>query len=160
MKTANFLIICLFCCLISCADHRPAKPTAQPPPGHKSPAHPAPESLPTIGGRQTASVKTRPAILENYIESARRQLRADRPAEAFRTLERALEIDGQDPMVWHLMARARLMQENPGQAAACARRSNALAGPALQKKNWLVIGDALAAQGRTAEADAAYAKAR
>jgi Flp pilus assembly protein TadD len=103
----------------------------------------------------------RPAILDTMIRKAENQLFLHRPDTAFQTLERALAIDGRDPEVWHLMAKAQLMNGQYRQAESLARKSNSLAGDdrSLKKKNWKIIIRALEEQGRVDEADQAREKA-
>ena len=110
-------------------------------------------------GAQPAKT-TRPAVFDTMIAKAEKQLGRNDPTAAFQTLERALAIDGQAPLVWHLMAKARLSQGNFAQAQSLARKSNTLAGhrPDLKKKNWTVIAQALEKQGKTRAAADAWAR--
>ena len=91
--------------------------------------------------------RPRPQALTRMIENAENQLRRKQPRLAFSTLEQALYIDGQDPLVWHLMARAQLDQGNVSQAVSLARKSNSLAAayPEVKEKNAKLIRKA---QGR------------
>jgi len=161
MKPNNTLFWCviLFVLLIlsSCADRR----VASIPDTHLQPAN-----LPQIG---TPSSKTpdktqyeipRPRVLYTMIEKAEKELNQGRPRAAFQTLERAMAIDGQDPLIWHLMAQSRQLQGDFRQAESLARKSNTLArtNPELTKKNWDLIADALEKQGRVQEAEAARLK--
>ncbi|CCK82093.1 hypothetical protein [Desulfobacula toluolica] len=149
-------ILCIFTTLfmISCSQHRALEP----------PSNLPAENLPQIGTRQPASPRNtpRPAILSKIIHTAENQLRSNKPEAAFHTLERSLDIDGQDPLIWHLMAKAQQMQNNFQQAKYFAEKSNAMAArtPSLQKKNWRIIGDVLKKQGRMQEAEEAYENAR
>ena len=124
---------------------------------------PPPESVPEIGGpvrdqRAGSDASTvagstqeqnpllsavrpvqrpRPKALTRMIENAENQLRRKQPQLAFSTLEQALYIDGQDPLVWHLMARAQLDQGNVVQAVSLAKKSDSLAAayPDVKEKN-------------------------
>lgn len=108
--------------------------------------HLPPENLPQIGGKQPVSSmeKSRPAILENMIAKAKKQLGQNQPEAAFQTLERALAVDGRDPVVWHLMAGIRMVQKEYDQAESLARKSNTLAAGdfSLKEKNRQIIMDA------------------
>ncbi len=106
--------------------------------------------------------KKRPQVLKSMIDRASTQIRQGKPAQAFQTLERALSIDGQDPLVWHLMAQAQQDQAQYGQAKSLAEKSNTLAGSdsSLKKKNWQIIAMALDKQGKFQEAEQAKLKAR
>lgn len=152
-----------FVLFISCASHQEMN-LPQPGPTKNLP-QPAPaENLPQIGTRQAAlPVKTfRPPVLVSMIKKAENELGSGKPGTAFNTLERALGIDNQDPLIWHLMARAQLMQGNFLQAQTLAEKSNILAvhTPSLEKKNWAVIADALEKQGKIQKAAEAEKKAR
>lgn len=130
-----------------------------PPPGKaiKKPVQPQPERHSLL----VPPKEPRPAIVKTMIRKAEKQLFLHKPDTAFQTLERALAIDGRDPEVWHLMAKARLMNGQYRQAESLARKSNTLAGDdrSLKKKNWKIIIHALEEQGRMEEADQARAKA-
>ncbi|GAB6145743.1 tetratricopeptide repeat protein [Desulfocicer niacini] len=151
------LLIILFF-TASCADHRVVSipRTHLPPEIGSPPPQTIPESLPQMGKKKPLAPheKRRPPILDTLIGKARKQLNLRRPEAAFQTLERALNVDGQDPLVWHLMAKARAMQGQYSQAESLARKSNSLSAssPSLKKKNWQVIANALEKQGRTQEA--------
>ncbi|NWH06288.1 hypothetical protein [Desulfobacter latus] len=91
--------------------------------------------------------RPRPKALTRMIRNAEKQLKNKQPQLAFSTLEQALYIDGQDPLVWHLMARARLDQGNVVQAVSLAKKSNSLAAayPDVKEKNASLLRQA---QGR------------
>lgn len=153
----TFMMLGLALFLVSaCADRRvvPAPDT-----------HIPPASVPRIGGsapgetRHAARDTTRPnardvgnqrtEALNRVIRKAERQLSQNRPKAAFATLEQALAMDGQDPYVWHLMARVRLAQGRYRQAISLAQKSDTLAGshPGLKEKNADLIRRARASQG-------------
>ena len=79
--------------------------------------------------------------LTRMIRNAENQLKNRQPQLAFSTLEQALYIDGQDPLIWHLMARAQLDQGNIVQAVSLAKKSNSLAAayPDVKDKNAALI---------------------
>lgn len=155
----TFAIVFLF----SCASRQEVN-LPQPAPTRNLPQTMPSENLPQIGTRHAAlpGKTSRPPVLTSMIKKAEKELRSENPAAAFNTLERALGIDNQDPLIWHLMARAQLMQENFDQADTLARKSNTLAvqAPSLKKKNWGIISEALEKQGKSLEAAEAYKKAR
>lgn len=126
-----------------------AKPGVAPRPRTDLP----PNNLPGIGGQQPPSSmeKYRPVIVENMIAKAKKQLGQNRPEAAFQTLERALAIDGNDPMVWHLMAGIRMAQADYAQAESLAQKSNTLAAGdfLLKEKNRRIILDARGKWDRT-----------
>ena len=149
-----FILFMTLIVLSACAQKRPV-PISQ--------THRPPESVPEIGGpvrnqraaseaskvpgrKQAQSPllsavrpvqRPRPKALVRMIENAQTQLRRKQPQLAFSTLEQALYIDGQDPLVWHLMARAQLDQGNIVQAVSLAKKSDSLAAayPDVKEKN-------------------------
>ncbi len=123
-------------------------------------SHLPPENIPQIGSPHPATVQAvqrpaRPAVLEAMIQKANTQLDRNQPDAAFGTLERALSIDGQDALVWHLMAKTRLVQMRYSQAVSLAKKSNLLAGnqSSLKEKNRAIIARALEYQGHVPKAD-------
>ncbi|SLM27845.1 conserved exported hypothetical protein [Desulfamplus magnetovallimortis] len=152
------ILFVLLLTLSSCADHR----VASIPTDTRFP----PEQLPQIGTPtpkmpdKTPYLPKRPKAVDTMITKAKKELDRKLPEAAFQTLERALSIDGQDPMIWHLMAKAREMQGEFHQAESLARKSNSLvrSNPRLTKKNWLLIADVLEKQGYIQEAEAARLK--
>lgn len=75
-------------------------------------------------------------------------------AAAGATLERALRIEPDNPLLWVELGRVQLSQGNAGQAGGMGRKALALAtgDPAAQASAWRLIADSLHAQGRTPEA--------
>lgn len=162
----------LYCILIAitlftlsaCADRRVV--TA---PG----AHIPPDSVPRIGDPAPAETQVdkriasrpkakavppkdvRPAhhkrseAMTRMLRKAENQLDRNQPDAAFDTLEQALSMDGRDPLVWHLMAKARLAQGRYRQAVSLAKKSDSLAAshPEIKKKNAALIRKAQASQG-------------
>jgi len=136
------------CLTFSCAQPRPVPIPS---------THLPPENLPQIGSTYSPSSTEhhRPVIIESMISRAKIQLGQNRPQEAFQTLERALAVDGRDPMLWHLMSKIRLIQRQYAQAESLARKSNTLAGPnlSLREKNQRIIEDVQERQGRVQRTD-------
>ena len=159
MKTYCLYLIALTLVILSaCAQKRPVSMPQ---------SHLPPESVPEIGGPVTDQSalpgdsgvsgrgeeqnpllsavrpvqRPRPMALTRMIRSAENQLKNKQPQLAFSTLEQALYIDGQDPLVWHLMARAQLDQGNDVQAVSLAKKSNSLAAayPDVKEKNAALI---------------------
>ena len=83
------------------------------------------------------------------ISSARNDSAAGKPDSASATLERALRIEPRNPVLWHELARLRLQQGVPDQAASLAAKSNAWAGKnrGLQAANWRIISQARSQRG-------------
>nr|WP_319490611.1 tetratricopeptide repeat protein [uncultured Desulfobacter sp.] len=147
--------------LSACAQKRPV---------YMPQSHLPPESVPEIGGAVPGQAtvpddsavgnkgpdvnpmlsavrpvqRPRPAALTRMIKNAENQLKNKQPQRAFSILEQALYIDGQDPLVWHLMARAQLDQGNVVQAISLAKKSNSLAAayPDVKEKNAALLRSA------------------
>ncbi len=131
--------------LFSCAKPQipPAPPTIPDTPG-------APTDTPQIDSVRLPEMRpvppkpNRPAVVDVMISKAKKQLVQNRPDEAFRILERALAVDGHDPVIWHLMAKAQLAQGDFYQAKSLAGKSNTLAGEdtGLREQNRTIINQA------------------
>ncbi len=79
------------------------------------------------------------------LEQARAAIDAGDAVVAETRLERALRIEPRNPVLWHYMARLRLVQNRPKQAAGLAARSNSLdrtGNRRLQSSNWRLIAEA------------------
>jgi uncharacterized protein HemY len=74
--------------------------------------------------------------------------------QAAATLERALRIEPDNPLLWIELGRVRLGENNPAQADALGRKALSLAtgDAAAQASAWHLIADAFRARGRNAEA--------
>lgn len=98
------------------------------------------------------------ALLWERAEQARRE---ERLADAIGSLERALQISPEDPVLWSRVAELRLQQGRPAVAENLAARSNALAGnqPLLRYRNWLLIAEARERRGDREGAEQARAEA-
>jgi cytochrome c-type biogenesis protein CcmH/NrfG len=74
--------------------------------------------------------------------------------QAAATLERALRIEPDNPLVWIELGRIRLAENNGAQADAMGRKALALAtgDPAAQSSAWRLIADSLRARGNDGEA--------
>jgi uncharacterized protein HemY len=70
------------------------------------------------------------------------------------TLDRALRIEPNNPLLWIELGKVRLVASEPKGAEGCARKALALAGgdSAAQSQAGRVLADALRAQGRNQEA--------
>ena len=80
---------------------------------------------------------------------AHQQARSGDTAQAAATLERALRIEPENPLVWIELGRVRLGENNPAQADAMGRKALTLASgdAAAQSSAWRLIADALRARG-------------
>ncbi len=144
-------------------------PRSGPPSGT---AQPSPQT-PTPPGQPPAPVPTPPtpsappkefrlsAASTALVKQGRAQsLKGEYPA-AIATLERALRIEPDNPLVWLELGQTHLSAKNAPQAESMARKAIALAtgNPALQASGWRLVGDAYRARGRDLDATEAYQKA-
>jgi Flp pilus assembly protein TadD len=105
-----------------------------------------------------------PPVRENHLSAATlslvtqsRQLSSHGDLDgASSTLDRALRIEPNNPLVWIELGRLRLAESNPHQAESCGRKALALASGdrAAQRQAGRLLADALRAQQRNQEAHA------
>ena len=88
------------------------------------------------------------------LAQAHAQANAGEYVAAGATLERALRIEPDTPLLWVELGRVQLAQGNAAQADAMGRKALALAAGdgEAQSAAWTLIAGSLRAQGRTAEA--------
>ncbi len=117
----------------------PPPPPPQPPP-QRPPPPPRENRLSAATGSLTAQART--LISRGDLDGASS------------TLDRALRIEPNNPLLWIEMARLRLAESDARQAEGCARKALALAGGdrAAQAQAGRVLADALRAQRRNQEA--------
>jgi Tfp pilus assembly protein PilF len=129
--------------------------TAQPAPeAHGAPAPEAVPAPPAAPPRQFHLGSATSAL----VTQAHQQGAGGDTAQAAATLERALRIEPDNPLVWIELGRVRLAANNPAQADAMGRKALALAtgDPLAQSSAWHLIADSLRARGDNggaAEAD-------
>jgi Tfp pilus assembly protein PilF len=94
------------------------------------------------------------AAAATLVEQAHRQAAGGDYVAATATLERALRIEPDNPLLWLELGRVRLSENNPAQADAMGRKALALAtgDPSAQASAWRLIAEALRALGRNPEA--------
>jgi tetratricopeptide (TPR) repeat protein len=111
----------------------PAQPVAPPPPSRENHLSPATHSL---------------------VTQARTQISHGDLDGASATLDRALRIEPNNPLLWIERGRLRLAESDPHQAEGCGRKALALASGdhGTQAQAGRLLADALRAQGRNPEA--------
>jgi uncharacterized protein HemY len=136
----------------ACSLLTPHPPSGQPSSNQPSPGQPSPYQPPSPP----------PPARENHLSPATRSLvtqaraqltNGDLPA-ASSTLDRALRIEPNSPLLWIELGRLRLAERDAHQAEGCARKALVLASgdrDALAQSGRL-LADALRAQGRNQEA--------
>jgi tetratricopeptide (TPR) repeat protein len=119
----------------------PQQPEAAPAPGEK-PYTPPPRQF-HLGAAATA-----------LVAQAHQQSAGGDYGQAAATLERALRIEPDNPLLWTELGRVRMGENDPAQAESMGRKALALAtgDPAAQSSAWHLIADSLRARGRNGEA--------
>jgi tetratricopeptide (TPR) repeat protein len=129
-------------------------------PGTDGAAFAAPTS-PATAPSGPARVQSSSSAVLALLDSAGEQARTGRWDASAATLERALRIEPENPVIWHNLAGVRLQQGRADQAEGFAAKSNTLAGldRELQVRNWRIIADARRARGDSAGAHEASDRA-
>ena len=142
------------CSVLRAPSEPPSPPSSPPPsPSMQPPAQPSPDR---------AATPQQPTARENHLSPATRSLvtqaraqvaRGDLPA-ASSTLDRAMRIEPNNPLLWVELGRLRLAESNAHQAEICGRKALALASGdhGTQAQAGRLLADALRAQGRNQEA--------
>ncbi len=127
--------------LAGCAGTRtppgqPAPPGAQPPqptPEQSPPEPTEPRGAPTLALLQQSERSAHDGDLESAIAY----------------VERAIRLDSRDAALWLRLARLQLAADRPATAEQLAHKAIALAGDEerQQREGWLLVADALEAQG-------------
>lgn len=133
----------------------PLPPTQpQVPPPEEQPQPPPPVQPPPKQFRLSAASSA-------LVSQAQTQAKGGDSVAATATLERALRIEPDNPLLWIELGRLRLRENNATQAHSMGRKALALAtgDTAAQASAWRLIAEALKAQGRNQEAIEAQEKA-
>jgi tetratricopeptide (TPR) repeat protein len=167
MRARPLAVVALSLGLAACALSRPPVPnpagpsappgtppsapgSAQPPPGE--PGRPAPAVPRPFRLGPAASA---------LVTQAHNQSGSGDFGQAAATLERALRIEPDNPLLWIELGRVRLAENNAAQADSTGRKALSLAigDPSAQASAWRLIGDSLKARGRNGEAAEAEQRA-
>lgn len=139
--------------------------TAEPAPPAQAWTRPLPDAdagTSSGGAEDTArrGPSANPAVVA-LLNDANHASTSGQHAHAAASIERALSIEPQSAWLWHRLALVRLAQENLGQAAALAAKSNSLAGSdrRLQSDNWRLIAEVHRRRGEHTAAKSAAEKA-
>ena len=131
-------------------------------PRPQAPSNPAPEPQPSGSGPLSPGLPAPPPPRENHLSPATRSLvtqartlisRGDLDGAAS-TLDRALRIEPNNPLVWIDLGRLRLAESDAHQAEGCGRKALSLASGdrGTQAQAGRLLADALRAQGRNQDA--------
>ena len=167
MRTRTRLSVVITAASLSaCALRGPLPPGAPPsgpsPSGTAQPAPPTPEQpSPAPPERPAARQFHLGPAASALVTQAHTQAGGGDYGQAAATLERALRIEPDNPLLWIELGRVRLGENNAAQADAMGRKALALAtGDAgAQAAAWRLIADSLRALGRNPEAAEAEGRA-
>ncbi|MEI8297333.1 MAG: hypothetical protein WCH32_04835 [Pseudomonadota bacterium] len=141
------------------ATHRPVvvpqtpMPAPTPVPMPAAAPAPAPASAPEPLPLPSREFRLGPAA-QSLVTQAHAQITRGELPGASTTLDRALRIEPQNPLLWIELARLRLSESDPKQAESCSRKALSLgsASATARLAAGRVLIDALRAQRREAEA--------
>lgn len=137
----------------------PNLPPAQPPPPTEPVPPPAPvEEPPTPPPPREYQLGS---ATRSLVSQARTQAAAGNFSVAAGSIERALRIEPNNPLLWIELGRVRQAEGNYAQAENLGRKALSLAtgDPRTQSSAWRLIAEALRARGRAPEAQEAQARA-
>lgn len=133
-------------------------PVAPPPQAPEAPTTQRPAPAPVPEAPPAAAPSTREYRLgpaaQSLVTQARAQVQRGELPGASTTLDRAIRIEPNNPLLWIEVARLRLAENDLRQAEGCARKALALASGdrATRAQAGHVLADALRAQRRIPEA--------
>lgn len=165
LATSLFLAACQS--LMGPPVSRPAPRPSQPPPSTSQPgpgtAVPSPQPAPTPVPPPAQPPKEfrLSAPSAALVKQARTQTGKGDFGAATATVERALRIEPNNPLLWIELGQVHLAEGNAPQAESMGRKAVALStgDPNAQAAAWRLVGDALRARGRILDATEAYQKA-
>ena len=151
-------------------------PNPYTPPPAKQPPQPAPGGAPTLPPPQTPLPPPEPveeppappqreyqlgSATQSLVNQARTQAAAGNFAVAAGSIERALRIEPNNPLLWIELGRVRQAEGNYAQAENMGRKGLSLAtgDPRTQSSAWRLIAEALRARGKAPQAQEAEARA-
>jgi tetratricopeptide (TPR) repeat protein len=142
---------------------RPSTPpsgTPQPSPPIPTPQEPTPEPVPPPPPPPQKEFRLSAASAALVKQGREQSIKGEYQA-AIATLERAVRIEPDNPLVWLELGQTHLSARNAPQAESMGRKAVALAtgNTNVQANAWRLIGDALRARGRDVDASEAYQRA-
>ena len=144
------LALALLVLFSACSLQGPPRGPAPPPGQPGAPGAAVQEAPPPVPPRQFTLGTAATAL----VAQAHRQAGGGDYGQAAATVERALRIEPDNPLLWIELGRVRLGENNAAQADATARKALALGtgDPRVESSAWHLIADALRARGRNPEA--------
>ena len=122
----------------------------------------APAPLPLPRERAAAPPATLKPASQALVSQAQAQRRKGDLPGANVSLERALRIEPNNPLLWIEMGRLRMDQGNFPQAESMGRKalSMSVGDDRTQSRAWQLVGESLKARGRNPQAEEAFERAR
>jgi tetratricopeptide (TPR) repeat protein len=170
VKRGSVMLLLLALAACTVQPYRPSQPVAKPAP-QPQPTPPGVEIQPALPQEPPAPSQPLPAPTTRsfslnaasraLVNQAHTQLAAKNFGMAASTIERALRIEPNNPLLWLEYAQVRMTEGNYVQAESMGRRALALAGgdPRAQANSWHLISESLLAQNKTTEARQAEMRA-
>lgn len=169
MRAQLFIALLVAASLAACSvvQRAPETPPA-PAPGTNAPGTaepqpaPAPEATPVPEPPRPPPKQFKLSPATNaLVQQAHTQAHAGAFVPAATTLERALRIEPENPLLWIELGRIRLSENNAAQAENMGRKALNLStgDPQAQASSWRLIADSLRELGRNQEAAEADRKA-
>jgi predicted Zn-dependent protease len=139
----------------------PTQPTVTAESGVQTQAAVVPESTAPAEALPPVVRKTYGAATKSLVAQAQAQMNAGNDALAAATIERAMRIEPDNPLLWIELAQVRHHEGNDAQAENLARKALAMASGdgKTQATAWRVIAESYRARGRNPEAREADARA-
>ena len=170
MKTLRPLIV-LSVLLSACSVPRPYQPSPPPPsvpptqPGSTTQTQPAPAPPPVEEPQPLPAPVVREPVLSPasraLVGQATTQLASKNFAVAASSIERALRIEPDNPLLWIELGKVRQAEGNYVQAENMARKALTMSAnaPRAQSSAWSLISESLRARGKNTEAREAQMRA-
>ncbi len=172
MRPKLFTSLLMAASLAACSvfQHPPESPASQPPAGTPpGPGTAQPQPAPPAEATPVPEEPSRPPpkqfklspATNALVQQAHTQAHAGAFAPAAASIERALRIEPQNPLLWIELGQIRLSENNPSQADAMGRKALALGtgDPQAQAAAWRLVAESLRVRGRNQEAADADKKA-
>jgi tetratricopeptide (TPR) repeat protein len=140
----------------------PPPPTVETPPPDAEPAVETPPPAPPPRERPKASAATLSPASRALVSQAQAQRKKGDLPGATVSLDRALRIEPNNPLLWIEMGRLRMDQRNYPQAENMGRKALAMSvgDDRTQAMAWQLISDSLRARGKNIQAQEATEKAK
>lgn len=157
----------LTACAMPSPYEKPAPPPQQQPPQGTAPAEPRPGEPPSTTPEPTpapAPVIREPTLgpaSRALVSQAQTQMASKNYVVAASSIERALRIEPDNPLLWIELGRIRFAEGNYVQSENMARKAVSMSvnAPRAQSSAWRLIAESYRARGKNPEAQEAQARA-